>query len=92
MKGNNVAIKLKETQRNYINKQHKLSKLPKNNYERLDRIFHIVFFLAAFIAVLAVSSITVFIFVRGLPAIKEIGLLEFVFGQKWKPSDHSQTG
>ena len=45
-----------------------------------------IFFAFAFSSVLAVVLISVFIFAGGAPAIKEIGLFNFLFGTKWKPT------
>ncbi len=44
-----------------------------------------VFLLCACISVLAVIMICRFIFVNGVPAIKEIGFKNFIFGKVWKP-------
>lgn len=46
-----------------------------------------VFFIAACASVLAVALICVFLFVNGIPAMKEIGLLDFLGGEKWKPAN-----
>lgn len=43
-------------------------------------------FVCAFIAVLSIIIITIFIFYEGTPAIFEIGFFDFIFGQEWKPS------
>lgn len=53
---------------------------------RAEMFFRRLFFLSAIVAIAAVAAITVFIFASGLPAIAEIGLFDFVFGAKWKPS------
>lgn len=53
---------------------------------RAEKFFRRLFFFAATVAIAAVVAITVFIFASGLPAIAEIGLFDFVFGAKWKPS------
>lgn len=44
-----------------------------------------VFFIAACISILAVILICWFIFSNAFPAIKEIGVSEFLLGTKWKP-------
>lgn len=44
-----------------------------------------VFFIAACISILAVILICWFIFSNAFPAIKEIGISEFLLGTKWKP-------
>lgn len=48
----------------------------------------VLFFLAACVSVLAVALICIFLFANGIPAMAEIGLPEFLLGQKWKPSNH----
>ncbi len=46
-----------------------------------------VFFLAACASVLAVALICVFLFANGIPAMKEIGLVNFLSGKMWKPKN-----
>lgn len=50
-----------------------------------ENIMRIVFLAAACISVLAVVLICVFLFASGIPAIKEIGIIDFLFGMSWKP-------
>lgn len=45
-----------------------------------------VFFVCALASVLAIALICLFLFVNGVPAIAEIGPLNFLLGQSWKPS------
>lgn len=45
-----------------------------------------VFLTSACISILAVALICVFLFANGLPAIFEIGPLNFLLGTKWQPS------
>lgn len=52
----------------------------------IERLFEGGFFLCACMSVLAIALISVFIFVRGVPAITQIGLFNFLFGTTWKPS------
>ncbi|HMM32867.1 MAG TPA: phosphate ABC transporter permease subunit PstC [Clostridia bacterium] len=52
-----------------------------------ERIMKIVFAAAASVSILALMLICVFLFANGIPAIREIGLFEFIGGQKWKPSN-----
>ena len=44
-----------------------------------------VFLLCALLSVIAVIFVCLFIFKNGVPAIKQIGFGEFVFGRVWKP-------
>lgn len=46
-----------------------------------------VFFIAACTSVLAVALICVFLFANGIPAMKEIGFMEFLSGERWKPTN-----
>lgn len=48
---------------------------------------HIVFLIAAFVSIAAVALICVFLFVNGIPAIKEIGFGKFLAGDVWRPSN-----
>ena len=51
-----------------------------------ERISEGGFFLCASVSVLAVVLISVFIFIKGLPAISQIGVFSFIFGSVWKPT------
>ncbi|MDO5519228.1 MAG: phosphate ABC transporter permease subunit PstC [bacterium] len=51
-----------------------------------ESLMKYVFLLAACISILAVVLICYFLFVNGIPAIKEIGVTDFIFGKVWKPS------
>ena len=50
-----------------------------------------VFLAASLATILAVLLICVFLFTNGIPAIKEIGLMEFLFGTKWAPNNVPQS-
>lgn len=52
-----------------------------------ERMMKAVFFVAACASVLAVALICIFLFTNGIPAMTEIGVSDFLFGQKWKPSN-----
>ena len=43
----------------------------------------LIFLICGLIAVAFVLFISVYLIISGIPAIKEIGLVEFLFGQKW---------
>ena len=47
-----------------------------------------VFLLAACASVLAVALICVFLFANGVPAMSEIGFLDFLLGEEWRPSNN----
>ncbi len=46
----------------------------------------VCFTAAAALSIVAVALICVFLFANGIPALAEIGLPEFLFGQTWKPT------
>ena len=46
-----------------------------------------VFFIAACTSILAVALICIFLFANGLPAIAEIGPLDFLLGKTWRPAN-----
>ena len=49
----------------------------------LEHIVHGIFLILGLITVGCVLVITLYLVVSGIPAIKEIGLIDFLFGQKW---------
>jgi phosphate transport system permease protein len=53
----------------------------------LESIMRAVFALSAVISILAVALICIFLAANAFPALREIGLLKFLFGTSWKPSD-----
>ena len=52
----------------------------------VEKIAQIIFTVCAFFAVLAVASITIYMFANGLPALTQVGLTELLFGTVWKPT------
>ena len=49
----------------------------------LEHIVHGIFLILGLITVACVLAITIYLVVSGIPAIKEIGLIDFLFGEKW---------
>ena len=52
-----------------------------------ETLMHVVFFVCALASIAAVVLICLFLFANGIPAMKEIGLLNFLTGAKWKPGN-----
>ena len=52
-----------------------------------EKIMKAVFFTTACISILAVGLICFFLFINGAPAIREIGLFQFIFGKTWRPGN-----
>ena len=51
-----------------------------------EGIMHALFLICACVSILAVVLICVYLFASGVQAIGEIGVTDFLFGTKWKPS------
>ncbi|HJA63625.1 MAG TPA: phosphate ABC transporter permease subunit PstC [Candidatus Intestinimonas stercoravium] len=49
----------------------------------MEKIMGAIFFLCGIIAIVFVLFISVYLIISGLPAIREIGLIDFLFGTKW---------
>ncbi len=52
-----------------------------------EKLMHAVFLFAACFSILAVVLICIFLFANGIPAIAEIGALDFLLGKTWRPSE-----
>jgi len=52
-----------------------------------EKVMQMVFLIAACTSILAVALICVFLFANGIPAMAEIGALDFLLGKKWRPSN-----
>lgn len=49
----------------------------------IENTVHAIFLLLGLVTVAAVLLITIYLIVSGIPAIREIGLCNFLFGKKW---------
>ena len=49
----------------------------------IDKIMHVCFILCGLITILCVGIITIYLIVSGIPAIREIGIVDFLFGTTW---------
>ena len=58
-----------------------MKRTPKIN--PLEAGLHGLFFLCGFVAVAFVLVITIYLVISGLPAIREVGLVDFLFGTTW---------
>ncbi|MHC1771085.1 MAG: phosphate ABC transporter permease subunit PstC [Flexilinea sp.] len=52
-----------------------------------ERLMRNVFLLSASTSIIAVFLICIFLFANGIPAIGKIGVLNFLLGETWKPSN-----
>ena len=65
-----------------INLAHR--KAPKHEWRNYtERMIHILFLMLGLITVGCVLLITVYLVISGIPAIREIGLIDFLFGKEW---------
>lgn len=55
--------------------------------KKKEKVFEILFLLTAGFSILAVLMICLFLFANGIPAIHKIGVIDFLFGQRWKPGN-----
>ena len=53
----------------------------KQNY--LETVVHGIFLLLGLVTVACVLMITVYLVISGIPAIREIGIVKFLFGKEW---------
>lgn len=49
-----------------------------------EKIMNWIFFVCGIISILAVIGITAYMIISGIPAIREVGLFDFLFGQVWR--------
>ena len=52
-----------------------------------EGVMKVVFLLTACVSILAVALICIFLFANGVPAIAQIGIVDFLFGRVWLPSN-----
>lgn len=58
----------------------------RNLKEFLETLVHGIFLIIGMVAVGCVLIITLYLIVSGIPAIREIGLINFMFGKEWEPT------
>lgn len=56
---------------------------PRTAAEALEAVMRVIFFLCGILAVGCVALITVYIVAAGFPAVRQIGLIDFLFGTRW---------
>ncbi len=54
-----------------------------NSRKTLEKTIHGIFLVIGLVTVGSVLLITAYLIVSGIPAIKEIGIIDFLFGKKW---------
>ena len=56
-------------------------------HKALENVIHLIFLLCGIVAVGFVLVISVYLILSGLPAIRQIGLVKFLFGKVWDPAN-----
>ena len=51
-----------------------------------EKIARYIFLIFGVVAVVSVIAITVYMIIKGVPALFKIGIIEFLFGHEWAPS------
>lgn len=57
-----------------------------NKQKVVEKIAQIIVLICAVVAIVAVLSITLYMFMKGTPALKSVGVTELLFGTDWKPT------
>lgn len=55
----------------------------------IEKTANIIFLICAVVAIFAVCAISAYMFVKGTPALKEVGVSDLLFGTIWKPTASS---
>ncbi len=53
-----------------------------------EKMMEYVFLLTAVVSIFAVALICIFLFANGIPAMQEIGFVNFLTGTEWRPGNH----
>lgn len=61
----------------------KLNSEKKSRRKIAENIIHIIFLVLGLVAVGCVLVITIYLVISGIPAIREIGIINFLFGTEW---------
>ena len=59
----------------------------KNKKNLAENIIHGIFLILGLVTVACVLLITVYLVISGIPAIRKIGIMKFLFGTKWASTD-----
>ena len=53
-----------------------------------EKIMEVVFLFTAVVSIIAVALICIFLFANGFPAMQKIGVMDFLLGKTWKPTNN----
>ena len=54
-----------------------------NRHKNIESIVQFIFLILGLVTIASVLMITVYLIIAGIPAIREIGLIDFLFGKEW---------
>lgn len=54
-----------------------------NRHKNIESIVQLIFLILGLVTIASVLLITVYLIIAGIPAIREIGLVDFLFGDEW---------
>ena len=54
-----------------------------NRHKNVESIVQFIFLILGLVTIASVLMITVYLIIAGIPAIREIGLIDFLFGKEW---------
>ncbi len=57
----------------------------------IEKTANIIFLICAVVAIFAVCAITLYMFIKGAPALREVGVFDLLFGTIWKPTASSPS-
>ena len=57
----------------------------------IEKTANIIFLICAVVAIFAVCAITLYMFIKGTPALKEVGVYDLLYGTIWKPTASSPS-
>ena len=57
----------------------------------IEKTANIIFLVCAVVAIFAVCVISIYMFIKGIPALKKVGVFNLLFGTIWKPTASNPT-
>ncbi len=62
--------------------------MKKSTKDAIEYAYHLIFLLCGIVSVACVLCICIYLVISGIPAIREIGLKDFLFGEVWSAGTH----
>ena len=82
-----VILTAVNTAESVTNTPHKPERSSYQARRTMEGVIHLIFLLCGIVAVAFVLFISVYLILSGLPAIRQIGLVQFLFGKVWDPTN-----